>query len=105
MTDYILVQTSTNSEEAAQKIADVVIQSRLAACCWISVAQSISWWKGTIEKEQEWVLQFKTRADLYDELEKAIKAVHTYQIPEIVATPITAGSRSFLDFVEGETKK
>jgi periplasmic divalent cation tolerance protein len=103
--NYILVQTSTNSEEAAQKIADAAIQSRLAACCWISIAQSWSWWKETIEKQQEWIIQFKTRTDLYDELEKAIKAIHTYQVPEIVATPIVAGNQIFLNWVEGETRK
>ena len=105
MTDYILVQTSTNSEEAAQTIADAGIQNRLAACCWILPTQSLSWWEGTIEKEQEWIIQFKIRHDLYDELEKAIKAVHTYQVPEIVATPIVAGNQIFLDWVKGETKK
>jgi len=105
MGNYILVQTSTDSQESAQKIADSIIQSRLAACCWISTIQSSYWWQDVIEKQQEWTLQFKTRASLYEELEKAIKSMHSYEVPEIVAIPIIQGNQNFLDWIKNETRE
>lgn len=58
-----------------------------------------------MERASEWTLQFKTRDDLYDKLEQSIIALHSYETPEIIAIPITAGSQSFLDWIKDETKK
>lgn len=104
MQEFILVQTSTDSKDAAQNLADVIVRGRLAACCWVSgPITSTYWWKGNLENAQEWVCSFKTHRGLYDKLEQAIKAVHSYEVPEIVATPIVAGSQSFLDWIVEET--
>jgi periplasmic divalent cation tolerance protein len=103
--DFLLVQTSIDSEDAAQQLADTLVDQRLAACCWVSgPMRSTYWWKGVHERAQEWVCQFKTRKDLYPELEQAIKLHHSYEEPEIVALPIVAGSASFLAWIEKETK-
>jgi periplasmic divalent cation tolerance protein len=105
MTDFILVQTSSNSQEGAQKIADAIIARRLAACCWVSGPMvSTYWWKGRVDQEQEWACSFKTQKDLYRDIEQAIKEVHSYEVPEIVAIPLVAGSQSYLDWIEQETK-
>jgi periplasmic divalent cation tolerance protein len=106
MPECILVHTSIDSKDQAQQLADKIVQDRLAACCWISgPIESAYWWKGKFEHNQEWVCQFKTRKELYPALEKALKALHTYEEPEIVAIPISAGSQSFLNWIVAETKQ
>lgn len=105
MTDCILVQTSLKTQEEAQRMAEALVKQRLAACCWISgPIQSTYWWKGKVEQDTEFVCSFKTRLDAYSALEQAIKALHPYEIPEIVATPIIAGSQNFLDWIRNETR-
>jgi periplasmic divalent cation tolerance protein len=104
MTDYILVQTSLDNQEKAEYLANIVVGQRLAACCWLSgPIKSTYWWQGQIEKAEEWVLSFKTRLALYPDLERTIKRLHPYGVPEIIATPIVAGSQSFLDWIASET--
>jgi periplasmic divalent cation tolerance protein len=104
MTDFIVVQTSSDSRDGAQKIADAVVGKHLAACCWVSgPITSTYWWKGKIEQAQEWVCSFKTRNELYNNLEQAIREIHPYEIPEIVATPIISGSQNYLDWITSET--
>jgi periplasmic divalent cation tolerance protein len=104
MTKFILVQTSTDTEDAAQRLSSSIVTKRLAACCWVSgPITSTYWWKGAMEQAQEWVCSFKTREDLYQDLEQAIKEIHSYEVPEIVATSIISGNQSFLDWIISET--
>ena len=106
MQEYIQVYTAIDSREAAQKIAQAVVSQRLVACCWVSgPITSTYWWEGKVEQAEEWVCTMKTRKALFDELERAIKAEHTYDVPEIVATPITSGSQSYLAWIEHETSE
>lgn len=106
MSDYILVHTSIDSKEVADKIADAVVEQRLAACCWVvGPFETRYWWQGKIDHATEWTCQMKTRVDLYDGLEKTIKALHTYEEPEIIATPIVVGSQSYLQWIDSETGK
>lgn len=106
MTEFIHVHTTTDSREEAQKIAETVVARRLAACCWISSPiTGIYWWKGKMEQSEEWVCSMKTRKELYDELEQAIKAIHSYEEPAIVATPFVAGSQSYFDWIMSETMR
>lgn len=103
--DFIQVHTAIDSREAAQRIADEVVTRRLAACCWVSgPITSTYWWQGKLEQAEEWVCTIKTRRDLYDELEKAIKEVHTYDTPEVLAIPVLVGSKSYLDWIANETR-
>lgn len=106
MSSFLLVQTSIDSEEGAQKIADTVVSKRLGACCWIyGPISSTYWWKNKIEQNREWVCQIKTRDEVYDDLEQAIKEIHPYEEPEIVAIPISVGSQSFLHWIASETSE
>jgi periplasmic divalent cation tolerance protein len=106
MTDFIIVQTAIDAQDAAQKIAEAVVSQHLAACCWVSgPIKSTYWWQGKMEQEQEWVCSIKTRKELYGAVEQAIKLAHSYEVPEIVAIPIVAGSQSYLDWVEQETQQ
>ncbi|HEU5375569.1 MAG TPA: divalent-cation tolerance protein CutA [Ktedonobacteraceae bacterium] len=104
MANFIEVHTTIDSPEAAQKIADTLLNARLAACIQVSGPITSSyWWQGKKEQAQEWVCTIKTRRDLYPALEKAIKGVHTYDEPEILACEVIAGSQGYLDWINRET--
>ena len=104
MTEFIEVHTTIDSRDAAQKIAETVVAKRLAACVQISgPIMSVYWWEGKIEHAQEWVCTAKTQKKLYQELEKVIKEVHPYDVPEILATEIVEGIKSYEDWITRET--
>ena len=102
---YITVQTTIDSKEGAQKIADALVRQRLAACVQIAgPIISIYWWQGQIEQAEEWVCTAKTSADLYSKLEQVIREHHTYETPEILATAIVEGNKQYLAWIDDETK-
>ncbi|UCD87714.1 MAG: divalent-cation tolerance protein CutA [Desulfobacterales bacterium] len=106
MTPYVQVVTTTENKEDANKIAKVLVERRLAACVQlVGPIQSTFWWKDSIETAQEWLCFMKTDKNLYGELEKAIKAIHPYETPEIVAMPVVAGSDDYLAWLGSEVKK
>lgn len=105
MNEFIEVHTTIDTREGAQKIADTLVSKRLAACVQISgPISSTYWWEGKIEQAQEWVCTAKTRKDLYNKLEQAIKEVHTYDTPEILAVDVVAGIKSYTDWIRQETE-
>ena len=104
MNEFIQVTVAIDSEEGAHKIAEALVSKRLAASVWVSgPIISRYWWKGNIEKAEEWVCTVKTRQDLYQEVEQAIKDVHSYEVPGILAIPVVAGSQSYFDWINRET--
>ena len=106
MSPFIQVSTTIDTQEGAQKIANTLVEKRLAACVQISgPITSTYWWQGQIETAQEWVCTAKTQQNLYGAVEQAIRAVHAYETPEIIATPIVGGSQSYLDWMRNETKQ
>jgi len=100
MTDYIQVLTTAGSEEEAARIADLLLDQHLAACVQI-IGPIVSRyrWQGKLEHEQEWQCLVKTEAPRYREVEAAIRTVHSYEEPEILAIPILAGSKGYLEWV------
>jgi periplasmic divalent cation tolerance protein len=102
--DFIIVTTTTATEADAMKIAHDVIAQKLVACVEIHQARSFYSWKGKVCDEVESVLVMKTRAVLYPVLEARIKSLHPYELPQIIATPITNGLTEYLDWVKTETK-
>ncbi len=66
---------------------------------------STYWWKGSIETAEEWLCLIKTSQNLYADLEKAIKEMHPYETPEIIAIPILTGSSDYLQWLENELRK
>jgi periplasmic divalent cation tolerance protein len=103
MKPYIEVVTTTDDKEDAEKIATLLVEKRLAACVQIvGPITSLYRWKGNIEKTQEWQCWIKSKEILYKEIEKAIESVHPYEVPEIIAIPIVAGSRVYLEWLESE---
>lgn len=106
MTEFIQMVTTTEKKDEAQKIAKSIVEKRLAGCVQIiGPITSTYWWKNNIETAEEWLCLIKTRRDLYEALEEAVREVHPYDVPEILATPVTAGSKSYLDWLGNELKK
>jgi periplasmic divalent cation tolerance protein len=104
MTEYISVVTTTGSEGNAQQIASAALENRLAACVQISAPiESRYWWQGKIETAQEWRLTIKTRTTLFDDLTAAIRAVHPYSVPQILALPVVAGNRDYFAWIDEVT--
>jgi periplasmic divalent cation tolerance protein len=103
MTEYIQVFTTTDTKENARQIAKRVVEKNLAACAQvIGPISSIFWWKNNINEEEEWLIIIKSKKNLYDDLEHAIMKVHKYEIPEILAVPVLAGAKSYLEWLDGE---
>jgi periplasmic divalent cation tolerance protein len=93
----VCVYTTTDSEEQASSIARSLVEQRLAACAQISgPIQSVYRWEGKVDSSREWVCAIKTTRDTYDAVEAAIRGMHSYDEPEIIATPIVAGSAGYL---------
>ncbi len=106
MVEYIQVSTTVEKKEDAETIARTLVEIRAAACAHvIGPMRSIYWWKGKVEASTEWLCMMKTRKELYGDLEAGLKAVHPYEVPEIVAVPLVTGSEQYLRWIDEETKK
>lgn len=104
MEDFILILVTASSEEEAKKIAQSLVEKRLAACVnIIKDVQSVFRWKGKISDEKELLLIIKTRKKLYKNVEEEIKTLHAYEVPEIIALPIISGSKDYLYWIDSET--
>ena len=105
MKSYIQVTTTTESKEQAQSIAQNLVSAKLAACVQIlGPITSTYRWKGKVETAEEWLCLIKTREGLYEELEKEIISLHSYETPEIIAVPISKGSADYLSWLDAEIK-
>lgn len=106
MAEYVQVLTTVGSEEEAAKIGDALLERRLAACVQIAGPITSRYrWQGKLEQAREWQCLAKTEASLYDEVEAAIRSLHSYEEPEVLAIPILAGSKGYLDWVSAGVAK
>ena len=104
MTGYIHVHTTTASKEDAERIAQALVERRLAACVQVlGPITSVYRWQDKLETSSEWLCLAKSRQSLYAALEAAILELHSYEVPEIVAVPIVSGSASYLHWLAVET--
>ena len=100
----LLVLTNLPDRAAAQRLADALIDKRVAACVNIlAPCRSVYRWKDAVQHDEEHPLLIKTTAERYPALEAAIRAGHPYELPEIVAVPIERGLAAYLDWVVMET--
>lgn len=100
MSDKRVVLTTAGNTEEANKIADALVQRRLAACVNIvGPIASVYRWKQKVEHAQEWLLVIKTTAGAADAVGGAIKELHSYELPECVVLPIEGGSEAYLEWV------
>jgi periplasmic divalent cation tolerance protein len=103
MTEAIQVVTAVGSQDEAQKIAAALVAARLAACVQvIGPITSTYRWQGKLETSQEWLCAIKTLRTNYGAIDAAIRAAHSYQVPEILAFDVVEGSRDYLDWLAAE---
>jgi periplasmic divalent cation tolerance protein len=103
--EYIVVLITTGSQEEARRIGDALISQKKAACVNIvPQINSLFWWEGKVEDDRESLLLVKTRAELFTEVVNAVKSIHSYDMPEIIALPIVKGSQDYLKWIGEETK-
>lgn len=106
MKSFIQISTTTETKKQAQKIAKYLVEQKLAACVQITgPIESTYRWKGKVETVGEYLCLIKTRTTLFKKVEAAIKKLHPYETPEIIAVPIVKGSREYLIWLNDETEK
>ncbi len=104
MSDHLQVLTTAGSEAEAAAIAAGLVELRLAACVQVvgPIASTFRW-QGEVEAAREWQCLAKTRAERYGEVAEAIRRLHSYEEPEIIATAIVAGSPGYLAWIDENT--
>lgn len=105
MSAALVVTITASSTDEAETIARALIAERLAACVQAHPIESRFHWQGEVARESEVMLTVKTRADLFTALENRVLALHSYEVPEIVAMPVVAGHGPYLDWIAGETQR
>lgn len=91
MTEIIVIQTTTGTRHDAEQIAAALVDSKLAACVQISgPIESTYRWQGVQQTSEEWLVNIKTRHELFSAVEQAILKLHPYEQPEIIALPVAA---------------
>ncbi len=104
MSESFVYMTCETAAEA-ESIGTVLVERRLAACVnMLGGMKSLYWWEGKVEQGEEIVLIAKTKTSLVEELTEAVKAMHGYEIPCVVAMPIEGGNPDFLSWIREETK-
>ncbi|AFY75963.1 MAG: divalent-cation tolerance protein CutA [Hydrococcus sp. C42_A2020_068] len=98
-TDYGIVLVTASSQAEGEAIASALVELKLAACVTLLPVRSIYTWQGQVNSEEEWQLLIKTNLSRFSVLEAKIKELHSYQVPEIIALPIVAGSQSYLNWI------
>ena len=97
MTDYLQVSTTTGDRHDAEQIATELVSRRLAACVQISgPIHSTYRWQGKVETAEEWLCTAKTQCQQLAAIQQLIGELHSYEVPEIIATPIVDGSPAYL---------
>jgi periplasmic divalent cation tolerance protein len=104
--DAVVVLVTAGSREEAGRIGTALVAERLAACVnLIGPIRSIYRWQGSIEEADEWQLVIKARAADLSALEARVKALHSYEVPEILALPVYGGSAAYLAWLDEATKR
>ena len=99
--DYIVVLVTTGGEAEARKIAELLVGHKKVACASIVPrVDSLFPWEGRLESARESLMIAKTKASLFPEIAELVKAAHSYEVPEIVALPIVAGSEDYLKWLD-----
>jgi periplasmic divalent cation tolerance protein len=103
--DTLLVLTNLPDRASAERLADALVEARLAACVNIlAPCRSVYRWKDAVQHDEEHPVLIKTTTERYAALERAICLSHPYELPEIVAVPIGRGLPAYLEWISSETK-
>jgi periplasmic divalent cation tolerance protein len=102
--EYGIILVTASSQTEAEAIASTLVLEHLAACVNIHPIHSIYRWEGKINSDPEWQLVIKTKLNLFPLIAETIKAIHSYEVPEIIAIPIIHGSTAYLDWLASSLK-
>jgi periplasmic divalent cation tolerance protein len=98
---FIIVFVTAANKQEAEKISRNLLEAKLIACANIvGPVTSHFHWGEKVEQAEEFLLMMKSRSDLFDKVSAAVAKLHSYEVPEILAIPIIAGSKSYLDWLE-----
>jgi periplasmic divalent cation tolerance protein len=103
MIDACTIFTTAGSETEAEDIAGALLSEQLAACVQMTPITSRYVWKGELAREQEVLLLIKTRAELFERVRARIRALHSYETPEVLMAPVTAGDADYLAWLAEST--
>ena len=100
---YIVILITAGSPEEAHKVAEALVEQRMAACVNIvPEVHSLFWWEGHLDSGKETLLLAKTKAALLEDVVRLVKELHSYDVPEIIAVPIIGGNQDYLDWIGKE---
>ena len=103
MTDKIVVLSTCATEEEAAKLARALVEARVAACVTlVPGARSVYRWQGAIESAAECLLIIKSSRQLFETLRKTLEEAHAYDVPEVLALPVTEGAPNYMRWLEGQ---
>ncbi len=103
---YIIVMVTTSSKQEAEKIAQQLLEDKLIACANIvDPVSSLFHWAGKIDHAEECLMLMKSRADLFEALSAKVKALHSYEVPEVLALPVLKGSAAYLGWLGNSLKQ
>ena len=99
-----MVLSTCNSSQVASSLAEELVNNKLAACVNIvDKVESVYQWQGKITRDKEFLLIIKTQKLLFSQVEQTIQKVHDYELPEIIAVPIEAGEKNYLNWIQSST--
>ncbi len=105
MTACCQVTTTIDSREAAERLGTLLVEERLAACAQVTGPIASTYrWEGRVDRATEWYCHLKTTSARLPDLEARLRAVHPYQLPEIIAVPISAGHPAYLAWIEDSVR-
>ena len=99
MSSAVIVTTTINTETGARDIARAMVEERLAACAHVMPVTSVYRWRGNVEEQAEWVCYLKTTPERAEAVMTRIRAIHAYEVPEIIVTPVLSGYPPYLQWV------
>ena len=103
MQERLVVLITAGSQEEADRIAHALVAEMLAACVNVLPGvTSVYRWEGEVQRDQEWLLVVKTTREVLDDLVRRVQAIHSYDLPEIIALPVVGGSKGYLRWIDGE---
>jgi periplasmic divalent cation tolerance protein len=101
----IVIFITVGAEEEARRIAEALLNHRKAACVNIvPKVDSLFWWQGELDSDQERLLIVKTRSSLLTEIVELVKGIHSYEVPEVIALPIIGGNEDYIKWIQDEVE-
>ena len=103
MSERLVVLMTAGSQQEADRIANALVTKMLAACVNVLPGvTSVYRWEGELQRDQEWLLVAKSTRDVLDDLVQCVQAIHSYDLPEVIALPVVGGSEAYLRWVDSE---